>query len=307
MTEQTDHNPASDIIPEGWMMRATPKALQPYMMLMRLDRPNGAWLLMMPCWWSITLAAEQKWPDVTLIALFSLGAFIMRGAGCVINDIADRDFDGQVARTANRPIPSGLVSVRNAILFAGLLCLMGLAVLVQLNLFAIGVGILSLITVLIYPYMKRFTYWPQLFLGISINWGALLGWAAVRGELSLVPGLLYLGGVFWTLGYDTMYGHQDKEDDIRVGIKSAALRLGDATPAWMVFFYVTAVALIAAAGWFSGLSLYFYPALAVASLHLVWQVVTLDIHNPKNCLARFSSNRDYGFLVFVALFIGHTL
>ncbi|PHS79171.1 MAG: 4-hydroxybenzoate octaprenyltransferase [Rhodospirillaceae bacterium] len=305
MSKVADHNPASDIIPESWIMRATPKAVRPYMMLMRLDRPNGSWLLMMPCWWSITLAAENTWPDLTLLGLFGLGAFIMRGAGCVINDIADRDFDGQVARTANRPIPSGLVSVRNAVLFAGLLCLFGLAILVQLNLFAIGIGILSLVTVLIYPYMKRFTYWPQLFLGIAINWGALLGWAAVRGELGLVPGLLYLGGVFWTLGYDTMYGHQDKEDDIRVGIKSAALRLGDATPAWMVFFYVTAVVLIGAAGWFAGLNVYFYPALLIASLHLVWQVVTLDIHNPKNCLKRFSSNRDYGFLVFLAVLIGH--
>jgi len=288
-------------------MRTTPKAVRPYMMLMRLDRPNGSWLLMMPCWWSITLAAENTWPDLRLLVLFALGAFIMRGAGCVMNDIADRDFDGQVARTANRPIPSGLVSVRNAILFAGLLCLLGLAILVQLNLFAIGIGILSLVTVLIYPYMKRFTYWPQLFLGIAINWGALLGWAAVRGELGLVPGLLYLGGIFWTLGYDTMYGHQDKEDDIRVGIKSAALRLGDATPAWMVFFYVTAVVLIGAAGWFAGLNAYFYPALLAASLHLVWQVVTLDIHNPKNCLQRFSSNRDFGILVFLAFLIGHVL
>jgi len=305
MTEASIHNPASDIIAQSWIMRTTPKPLRPYVMLMRLDRPNGAWLLMMPCWWSITLASSDMWPDVKLLLLFALGAFIMRGAGCVINDIADRNFDGEVARTANRPIPSGLVSVPKAIAFACLLCLLGLIILLQFNVFSIGVGVLSLVTVLIYPYMKRFTYWPQLFLGISINWGALLGWAAVRGDLGLVPGMLYLGGVFWTLGYDTMYGHQDKEDDVRVGIKSAALRLGSATRIWVVFFYVTAIALFGASGWMAGLSLYFYPALLVASMHLVWQVVTLDIHNPKNCLARFSSNRDFGFLVFVAIFIGH--
>jgi len=304
MTETSLHNPASDIIPESWIMRATPRAMRPYMMLMRLDRPNGAWLLMMPCWWSVTLASGGAWPDLKILALFALGAFIMRGAGSVINDIVDRDFDGQVARTANRPIPSGLVSVKSAIIFACLLCLLGLVILIQFNAFAIGVGALSLVTVLIYPFMKRYTYWPQLFLGISINWGALVGWAAIRGELSLEPALLYLGGVFWTLGYDTMYGHQDKVDDLRVGIKSAALRLGSATWAWMVFFYGTAVIFLGAVGWLAGLNVYFYPALLVAALHLVWQVATLDIDDPNNCLARFSSNRDFGLLVFVAILIG---
>ena len=305
MSEAIPNNNASDIIDESWIMRKTPRPMRPYMMLMRLDRPNGAWLLMTPCWWSLTLASTGTWPDMRFLALFALGSFIMRGAGCVINDIVDRDFDGKVARTANRPIPSGLVSVRNAIFFFCFLCVLGLLILVQFNMFAIGVGALSLVAVVIYPFMKRFTYWPQLFLGIAINWGALLGWAAVRGELGFVPGLLYLGGVFWTLGYDTMYGHQDKEDDIRVGVKSAALRLGDATPQWMVFFYLMAFLLIGAAGWQAGLSLYFYPAFGVASLHLVWQVVTLDINNPKNCLERFSSNRDYGLMVFVAFVIGH--
>jgi len=304
MTDTPLHNTASDLGAERLIVRLTPKPLRPYVMLMRLDRPNGSWLLMGPSWWSITLASSGRWPDLNMLVLFTLGSFIMRGAGCVINDIVDRDFDGKVARTSNRPIPSGLISVKQAILFAALLCALGLLILLQFNVFAIGVGILSLVTVLIYPYMKRFTYWPQFFLGISINWGALLGWAAVRGDLTLVPGLLYLGGVFWTLGYDTIYGHQDKEDDVRVGIKSAALLLGDATPKWMVFFYIMAVALFAGVGWLANLSLYFYPALAIASLHLVWQVVTLDIHNPKNCLARFSSNRDFGLLMFAAFVVG---
>jgi len=304
MSEKKLQNQASDIVPEKLILRATPKAAHPYLMLMRLDRPNGSWLLMTPSWWSIALASGDKWPDLVLLILFTLGSFIMRGAGCVINDIVDRDFDGEVARTKNRPIPSGMVSVKQAIAFACFLCLLGLLILVQFNHFAIGVGILSLVTVLIYPFMKRFTYWPQFFLGISINWGALLGWAAVRGDLGMVPGLLYLGGVFWTLGYDTIYGHQDKEDDARVGIKSAALRLAEATVGWLVFFYIGAVALFATVGWLANLSVYFYPALAIASLHLVWQVATVDIDNPKNCLFRFSSNRDFGLLLFVAIVIG---
>lgn len=295
---------ASDIHTEGWLVRATPKGLHPYIYLMRLDRPYGAWLLLLPCWWSIALAADGAWPDVTMMVLFSLGAFIMRGAGCVTNDIADRDFDGQVARTANRPIPAGLVSVRQALAFAGLLGLLGLVILLQFNRFAIGVGVLSLAIVLIYPYMKRFTYWPQVFLGLSFNWGALLGWAAVRGDLDWAPIALYGAGIFWTLGYDTIYAHQDKEDDILVGIKSTALKLGDATPLWIVLFYTSTIALAALAGWLAELNWTFYPALLPAIAHLVWQVATLDIHDPKNCLVRFKSGRDFGLLLFAAILVG---
>lgn len=295
---------ASDIHTEGWLVRATPKGLHPYIYLMRLDRPYGAWLLLLPCWWSIALAADGAWPDVTMMVLFSLGAFIMRGAGCVTNDIADRDFDGQVARTANRPIPAGLVSVRQALAFAGLLGLLGLVILLQFNRFAIGVGVLSLAIVLVYPYMKRFTYWPQVFLGLSFNWGALLGWAAVRGDLDWAPIALYGAGIFWTLGYDTIYAHQDKEDDILVGIKSTALKLGDATPLWIVLFYTSTIALAALAGWLAELNWTFYPALLPAIAHLVWQVATLDIHDPKNCLVRFKSGRDFGLLLFAAILVG---
>jgi 4-hydroxybenzoate polyprenyltransferase len=239
--------------------------------------------------------------------LFALGAFIMRGAGCVTNDIADRDFDGKVARTANRPIPSGQVSVKQAIAFAVMLGLLGLAILLQFNRFAIAVGILSLSTVLIYPYMKRFTYWPQIFLGLAFNWGALLGWAAVRGELALAPGVLYVAGIFWTLGYDTIYAHQDKEDDILVGIKSTALRLGDATPKWLIFFYTMTMVLAAVAGWAAGLHWTFYVALCPAGAHLAWQVATLDIHDPKNCLLRFKSGRDFGLLLCAAFVIGQVV
>lgn len=298
---------ASDILTEGWIARATPRPLRPYVYLMRLDRPYGAWLLLVPCWWSIALAAGGTWPDLKMLVLFTLGAFIMRGAGCVSNDIADRDFDGQVARTANRPIPSGQVSIKQAMAFTVLLGLLGLAILVQFNMFAIGVGILSLAVVLIYPYMKRFTYWPQAFLGLSFNWGALLGWAAVRGDLSLAPIVLYVAGIFWTLGYDTIYAHQDKEDDVLVGIKSTALKFGDATPKWITFFYALTIALAAIAGWLAGLNWTFYPALLPAVAHLTWQVATLDIHDPQNCLVRFKSGRDFGLLLFAAFVVGQVV
>ncbi len=302
----TDHS-ASDIASEGWIARATPKPLRPYLYLMRLDRPYGAWLLLVPCWWSIAMAADGTWPDVWLIALFTVGAFIMRGAGCVTNDIADRDFDGQVARTANRPIPSGQVSVKQAIAFTIFLGLLGLAILLQLNPFAIGVGVLSLAVVLVYPYMKRFTYWPQVFLGLSFNWGALLGWAAVRGDLGLAPLTLYAAGIFWTLGYDTIYAHQDKEDDVLVGIKSTALLLGNATPQWVTFFYIATMVLAGVAGWLAGLNWTVYPALLPAAAHLTWQVVTLDINDPKNCLKRFKSGRDFGLLLFAAFVVGQVV
>lgn len=307
MTQTSSHNEATDIDPGRWVTRATPQSLRPYITLMRLDRPNGAWLVMSPCLWSIAMASTTGWPDVRMLMLFALGALIMRGAGCVINDIIDRDLDAQVARSANRPIPTGLVSVPQATVFAAFLCLLGLVILLQLNTLAIALGAASLLTVLIYPYMKRITNWPQVFLGLSANWGALLGWAAVRGDLQLAPGLLYLGGIFWTLGWDTIYGHQDKEDDAEAGIKSGALHLGEATPLWLVVFYAIAVIFIGAAGWVADLGGYFYPALLVAATHLLWQVTTLDIHNPKNCLQRFSANRDFGLLVFAAILMGQIL
>lgn len=295
---------ASDIRTEGWLARATPAPLRPYLYLMRLDRPYGAWLLLLPCWWSLALAADGGWPDAGMLALFALGAFLMRGAGCVMNDIADRDFDGQVARTAQRPIPSGQVSVRQAIAFLALLALLGLAILVQFNTFAIGVGVLSLATVIIYPYMKRFTYWPQAFLGLSFNWGALLGWAAVHGSLAWPPVILYAAGLFWTLGYDTIYAHQDKEDDVLVGVKSTALALGERTVPALVVFYGLALALIAAAGWAAGLGWGFYAVLPAAAAHAVWQIRTLDIDRPLDCLAKFKSNRDFGLLVLAAVVAG---
>ncbi|TCS60644.1 4-hydroxybenzoate octaprenyltransferase [Varunaivibrio sulfuroxidans] len=294
---------ASDIIDGGWVDRLAPTVVRPYLHLMRLDRPIGAWLLLLPCWWGVALASRGA-PDVVVLALFAVGAVVMRGAGCTMNDIADRNFDGKVARTATRPIPSGAVSVFQAGVFLALLCLLGLVVLVQFNAFAIALGASSLGLVAIYPFMKRVTYWPQFFLGLAFNWGALLGWAVERASLGVAPLVLYAAGIFWTLGYDTIYAHQDKEDDILIGIKSTALRLGKATGRWLIGFYAMTIGLIGVAGYFAGLGWLFYVGLVAAALHLAWQVATLDTDAPKNCLRRFKSNRDFGLIVFAAIVAG---
>ncbi|OAN45604.1 4-hydroxybenzoate octaprenyltransferase [Paramagnetospirillum marisnigri] len=291
-------------IPVGnWIDRLVPAPLRPYLRLMRLDRPIGTWLLLFPCWWSAALAAPGL-PDPWLLALFGLGAVVMRGAGCTFNDWADRDFDGRVARTASRPIPSGAVSPRQALAFLGLQLLIGLGVLLQLNPFAIAVGVASLLLVFPYPFMKRITHWPQAWLGLTFNWGALLGWAAVRGDLDLPALLLYAAGPFWTLGYDTIYAHQDKEDDALIGVKSTALALGDATPKWLWLFYGAALALMASAGASAGLGWAFWPGMALAGAHLVWQIVRVDIHDAADCLAKFKSNRHFGWLVLAAIIAG---
>ena len=219
MATRTD---ASDIPRESWLTRLLPRAAWPYARLARLDRPIGAWLLLFPCWWGIALAAPG-WPDPVLFALFALGAVVMRGAGCTWNDITDRDFDARVARTADRPIPSGAVSVRQAAVFLAAQLAVGLAILLCLNRAAIGLGVLSLALVFTYPLMKRVTWWPQFFLGLAFNWGALMGWAAVRGDLAAPALLLYAAGICWTLGYDTIYAHPDREDDALIGIKSKSL------------------------------------------------------------------------------------
>ncbi len=292
-------------IPVGnWIDRFVPPAARPYLRLMRLDRPIGTWLLLFPCWWGLALAADGA-PSVPLMALFAAGSIVMRGAGCTVNDIADHKFDAQVERTRGRPIPSGAVSVRQAAVFLFFLLLTGLAILLTLPPFAVGVGAASLALVFPYPLMKRITYWPQAWLGLTFNWGALLGWAAVRGELSAAPLLLYAAGLFWTLGYDTIYAHQDKEDDVLIGVKSTALALGRGTRRWLVLFYGLAVALIAAAGWAAGLGLPFYGVLAVAAGQLGWQVIRVDIDDSAGCLGIFKSNRWFGLGVLVAIVAGH--
>jgi 4-hydroxybenzoate polyprenyltransferase len=291
-------------IPVGnWIDRWVPMAARPYLRLMRLDRPIGTWLLLFPCWWSMALASDGL-PSLGLFALFGIGAVVMRGAGCTINDIADHKFDALVARTAARPIPSGAVSLKQAAAFLALQLALGLAVLVQLNGFAMVIGAASLLLVFPYPLMKRITWWPQAWLGLTFNWGALLGWAAVRGEIGVPALLLYAAGLLWTLGYDTIYAHQDKDDDSLIGVKSTALRLGDATPSWLVFFYGGALALIAAAGGSAGLGWPFYPLLALAGLQLVWQVRGVDIDDAADCLSKFKSNRFFGWLLLAAILAG---
>jgi len=300
---ETTPTSASDIPAGHWIDRLAPPATRPYLRLARIDRPIGTWLLVLPCWWSVALATPS-WPDLWLLVLFAIGALVMRGAGCTLNDIADRHFDGRVARTANRPIPSGAVSVPQAVVYMLALCLVGLGVLVQFNPFAIAVGAASLIFVAIYPFMKRITYWPQAVLGIVFNWGALLGWAAVRGDLGAPAVLLYCAGILWTLGYDTIYAHQDREDDLMIGLKSTALLFGPSTRPWLAGFYTGAVLLTGAAGFLAELSWPFYAALAIAALHLGWQVATIDIDDAKGCLVRFKSSRDFGLILFIGIVAG---
>jgi 4-hydroxybenzoate polyprenyltransferase len=294
---------ASDIPAGDWVDRWIPPVARPYLRLARLDRPIGIWLLMFPCWWSTALATSG-WPDLWFLALFALGAAIMRGAGCTLNDISDREFDARVARTAGRPIPSGAVSVRQAVAFVIALCLAGLVVLLQFNLFTIVLGASSLILVALYPFAKRVTYWPQAVLGLTFNWGALLGWAAVRGDLGWPAVVLYAAGLLWTLGYDTIYAHQDKEDDILIGVKSTALKLGAATKPWLWVFYGGAIGLLALAGAIVALSWPFFVLLAAVAAHFAWQVTRLDLDDPKACLARFKSNQTVGLLVFAAIVLG---
>src|SRR5690348_7040869 len=265
----------TDIHAGDWVDRRAPAALRPYMRLARLDRPIGTWLLLFPCWWGIAFAAE-RWPDWRLIALFGIGAVVMRGAGCTFNDIVDRDFDAKVERTSVRPIPSGAVSVKAAIAFMLLQLALGAAILFSLNRLSILLGFLVILLIATYPFMKRITYWPQFFLGLNFNWGALLGWAAVRGDLGWPPFLLYLGGIAWTLGYDTIYAHQDKEDDALIGVKSSALALGTLTRPFLFVFYVAACLLWALAGEAAGLGLPFRVALVLVFFQLCCQAATVD-------------------------------
>jgi len=297
---------ASDIPSGSWIDRLAPAGIRPYLRLARMDRPIGTWLLLFPCWWSVALATPT-WPDVSLLAFFAIGALVMRGAGCTVNDIVDREFDGRVARTAGRPIPSGAVSVGQAVGFLVLQLLIGLAVLVQFNIFTIMVGAASLALVAVYPFAKRVTYWPQAVLGLTFNWGALLGWTAVKGDLGAPALALYGAGILWTLGYDTIYAHQDKEDDSLIGIKSTALKLGDNTRPWLFTFYGAAVALMALAGNLANLGWPFYGGLSLVMAHMTWQAATVDIHDAKDCLAKFKSNRHLGWIVLAGMIAGQVV
>ncbi len=302
MTE-TDNTRIADAPPENWVDLYAPAFARPYMRLARLDRPIGTWLLLLPGWWSIALAADG-WPDLRLMLLFAIGALVMRGAGCTYNDIVDRDFDGRVERTKLRPIPSGAVSVRAAWAFLVAQCLVGLAVLLSLPTTAIALGFASLLLIAIYPFMKRITYWPQFVLGLAFNWGALMGYAAVRDRLDLAPILLYLGAIAWTIGYDTIYAHQDKDDDALIGVKSTALRFGAATYKWMWGFYGAMIAALLFVGAAANFGSIYYVGVFFAGAQLVSQILRLDIDDAGKCLTLFRSNRDFGLIVFAAIVVG---
>ncbi|MCI4664537.1 MAG: 4-hydroxybenzoate octaprenyltransferase [Neomegalonema sp.] len=315
-TEKEASGRVADAPANNWVDSDAPNRLQPYLRLARFDRPIGAWLLLLPGWQGIALAGGAYswdarnletfgWLAVAwLVVAFLIGAFVMRGAGCVLNDIVDRKIDRQVERTRSRPLASGAVKPWQALIELTLLCAIGLAILSTMNDFAILVGVASLLPVMIYPFMKRITFFPQFFLGIAFSWGALLGWAAIAGKLGVAPALLYVGGIAWIMGYDTIYAHQDREDDSLIGVKSTALFFGEASRVAVAVFYGLAVILAGAAGIVAGLSGWFWLGLACYAAHLGLQALRLDIHNPGLCLALFKSNREAGLLLLGGIILG---
>ena len=302
--------------PSGnWVYRVLPPGLWPYAQLARWDRPIGWQLLMWPCWWSAALAADIEaqmghlgWLRfVWHVVLFMIGAIAMRGAGCTYNDLVDHRIDAAVARTRSRPLPSGRVTRRQAKLFILLQALVGLLVLIQFNWVAVGLGVVSLVFVAIYPFAKRFTDWPQFFLGLAFSWGAIMGWAAAFGSLSLAPVILYAGAILWTIGYDTIYAHQDKEDDALIGVRSTALLFGDRTKAWLSGIYASTVVLVAIAYLVAGAGWPAYVGLLAGAIMMGWQIVVLDIDDADQCLALFKSNTRVGWLLFAGLVVAAAL
>jgi len=289
----------------NWVDGLAPAFARPYLRLARLDRPIGSWLLLMPCWWSVGLTGmrAEHFPRLWHIVLFFIGAFAMRGAGCTWNDLVDRNLDGLVERTRSRPIPSGQVTVAEATAFMLLQALIGLMVLLQFNRFTVITGLCSLLVVAIYPFMKRVTYWPQVVLGLAFSYGALMGWPAAFGRLDWPALVLYAGSISWVIGYDTIYAHQDREDDLLIGIKSTALLFGENTRPMLAGFYAGAVVLIGIAGLLAGGGLIFALGLAGFAAHLAWQVARLDINNSAHCLRLFKSNRDAGLILFGAMLV----
>ncbi|WP_099824362.1 4-hydroxybenzoate octaprenyltransferase [Oceaniglobus indicus] len=304
----------ADAVKGNWVDRLAPVAARPYLRLSRADRPIGTWLLLIPCWWGLLLASATTGTfglrEVWIAVGCAIGAFLMRGAGCTWNDITDRDIDGAVARTRSRPIPSGQVSVKGALAWLVAQALLSFAILLTFNGAAIALGIAALVPVCIYPFAKRFTWWPQIFLGLAFNWGALLAWCAVTGSLTLAPVLLYVAGIAWTLFYDTIYAHQDAEDDALIGVKSTARLFGDTSPRWLRGFLVATVLLMSAAI-IVALAPLANPLVLVIALggpwamgwHMAWQLRRLDIDDSPRLLALFRSNRDAGLIaaLFLAL------
>ena len=294
---------AADAGPLG---RLAPRPLRPFVALARLDKPIGIWLLLWPCLWAVGLASDGL-PDLGLLVLFAAGAVVMRAAGCTYNDILDRDIDVRVARTRGRPLPSGAVSLGGAAVFMAVLLAAGLAILLHLNLFAILLGLGSLLLVFAYPLAKRVTYWPQAFLGLTFNYGALLGWAAVREGLDWPAAPLYVAGIAWTLGYDTIYAHQDRRDDALAGVKSSALALGAHTRPWLVGFYAATTAGLAAAGVLASMAWPYFVGVSIAALALAWQTWRVRIDDPADCLAKFKANGWIGLAVFTGIVAARAL
>jgi 4-hydroxybenzoate polyprenyltransferase len=300
---ETDHGTVADAVRGNWVDTLAPRRARPFLRIARADRPIGTWLLLWPCWWSAALAAMaagKAFPDPVHLILFAVGAFVMRGAGCVYNDIIDRDVDAAVERTRSRPIPSGQIRVRDAKLFMLALALIGFLVLIQFNPFTIVLGVGSLLIVAVYPYMKRITYWPQAVLGLAFSWGALMGWAASFGTIGAPALVLYAAAVLWTVGYDTIYAHQDKDDDAIIGLKSTALAFGARTKPWLLGFYGGTIVALGIAFALAGAGGVFFIGLGIGAAQLAWQIVTLDPDQPGNCLKRFRSNRDFGAIIFLA-------
>jgi 4-hydroxybenzoate polyprenyltransferase len=315
-----DGGRVADATDLNWVDRFCPLWSRPYLRLSRADRPAGTWLLLIPCWWGLLLAIlldpNGLQPMDGWIAVgCAIGAFLMRGAGCTWNDIADRHIDAQVERTRSRPLPSGQVSTKQALVWMIIQTLLAACILFTFNLFTIGMGILALIPVAIYPFAKRFTWWPQVFLGLAFNWGAMLAWAAHTGSLALTPILLYLAGIAWTLFYDTIYAHQDIEDDALIGVKSTARLFADNTPRWLFIFQVISMSLmlvsiftpIAVEQLFANplVFLLVFAGIWGFGAHLTLQLRKLDIKDTQNCLHLFRSNREAGLIpiVFWALAI----
>lgn len=307
----------SDAVRGNWVDHLAPEWTRPYLRLSRADRPIGTWLLLLPCWWGLFLSAVQQgrfgWDGLWIMVGCSAGAWLMRGAGCTWNDITDRHFDGQVERTKSRPIPSGQVTAKQAAAWMILQALIALCILLTFNTNAILLGFISLVPVSIYPFAKRFTYWPQVFLGIAFNWGALLAWTAHSGSLGWPAVMLYLAGLAWTLFYDTIYAHQDKEDDVMIGVKSTALLFGDQTPNWLARFLVLTVVLMACGTTLALIGANFLVMVLALGApwamgwHMVWQLRRLKLDDPDRLLVLFRSNRDAGLIpvlfFLIALFI----
>jgi 4-hydroxybenzoate polyprenyltransferase len=301
----THNSVVADAVRGHWADRLLPEAWKPYARLARLERPIGWWLLLWPCWWSSLMATDAPGypPNLWHLLLFLVGAIAMRGAGCTWNDILDRDLDGKVARTRSRPLPSGQVTVRQALLFLAAQALIGLAVLIQFNATTVALGLLSLLVVAVYPLTKRVLDVPQLFLGIAFSWGALLGWTAAYGQLQLPALLLFAGGISWVVGYDTIYAHQDREDDALIGVRSTARLFGRRTRPALALLYAATIGLFGWAFLAAGLGAAAYVGLAVGAAQLAWQVAVVDIDDPDKCLMIFRSNHVFGWLLFAGLLI----